>query len=546
MKFTTATLFTLCLLTQAPVLHAMRPAGAPEGRFNAPQTRDEAIAQDIAIADAKQRAHERALQPSRNVECKSNAQRAQEFDWSMVQREDKTEEEADTESQLLPKKFKSTEKAAHDSGFDCTGFPTELQNLVKEYAIDPLDFFPILATRRILPYSEYQKYNAKTLILSNNRKAVIKGNAVHIIDAKSGDLLRELSGHAAHINSMVLFQNNLVIVSDDATVLIWDLETDKCSHLLMDNARHYSFHEVFNIRDRYIMILAWSRDGMSLVNTARIWDTEAQKWLPPLQISAYELGSTKLLPNGNIATCDGIRTVTIWNPITSKKIRTITADSAYIQVTQEGFLITAYSKYLKVWDPMTGTCLKTITLPKDSLIHRFHLLPNGHLAIHTYEYVFIWDLATGLCKNILQGPRLRFMTAGAIMPPREHAIIFDCPSMTHGGYKYEADEESLKILYELSPAERENLKKLLLMLNQLTLKQLRTSVQDPEELPIGLFGEVGELFATMPPHIQERLRAHYRLTDDINNAATDQFDPHPVEIGQETDCSGCCSPCVIL
>ena len=75
-----------------------------------------------------------------------------------------------------------------------------------------------------------------------------------------------------------------------------------------------------------------------------------------------------------------------------------------LAVLPDGKLVSgSYDKTIKIWDPDTGECIKTLKGNSDS-VNCLAVLPDGKLVGGSYDKTIkIWDLKKRKCIKILKG-----------------------------------------------------------------------------------------------------------------------------------------------
>ncbi len=112
-----------------------------------------------------------------------------------------------------------------------------------------------------------------------------------------------------------------------------------------------------------------------------------------------------LLPNGQMLSCSSDKTLRIWDPNTGRCLKTLqghTEDVWCIAVLPNGQVVSGSSdETLRVWDLSTGQCLKTLT-GHTGYVSRIAILPNGQVVSGGQDNrLRVWDVATGKCLKIL-------------------------------------------------------------------------------------------------------------------------------------------------
>ncbi len=145
------------------------------------------------------------------------------------------------------------------------------------------------------------KYINAVAFSPNGERVLVCGERwIHVVDAKTGELLRTLTGHTNSVVCAVFSSDGKRILSgsDDRTLRLWDAETGKELHT-------YTGHE------NGVKSVAISPDGKQLLSggsdaTVRLWDADAVKELKVFRKHAEPLVAVTFIDGGS-ATLSGSR-----------------------------------------------------------------------------------------------------------------------------------------------------------------------------------------------------------------------------------------------
>lgn len=237
--------------------------------------------------------------------------------------------------------------------------------------------------------------------------AWVRGSAIAIYDAESGELLRLIRGHTGQVNAVAFNPggSSLASASDDQTVRIWDASSGKCLRVLeghKDAVNSVAFHP----------------DGRSIATasddrTARIWDTHSGECLGTLNRHQDAVLFVAYSPNGSfLATASTDKTARVWDTRSSKCLGILKGHQDWVNsvVFHSGgfFLATASNdQTARIWDIGSGNCLRVLKGHQYAVCCvAFHPEGSSLVTSSSDHTVRIWDTSTGKCRRILQGHRV--------------------------------------------------------------------------------------------------------------------------------------------
>ena len=221
-------------------------------------------------------------------------------------------------------------------------------------------------------------------------------NTAKIWDAKTGQLLADISGHSELVHSAIFsFDGKKILTaSEDSTAKIWDAE----STILLLNFNQYPQSVIsadFSFDDK--MILMVYRD-----NTAKIWDAETGKLISNLTGHSESITSASFSKdNKKILTASWDSTSKIWDARTGKLLAILTGHSSTVYSARfspdGGKIVTASNdSYAKIWNAETGKLLIDLN-GHTSCVNSANFSPDGKKIVTASDdnYLKIWDTESG-------------------------------------------------------------------------------------------------------------------------------------------------------
>jgi WD40 repeat protein len=265
-------------------------------------------------------------------------------------------------------------------------------------------------------------------------------------------LVKTLIGHTAKINSLATKNNIIATASDDQTVVLWDLETEKQIFSFFETSEVYSValntqivgagnygriittwkldskalnhifssksHEPFlklsynhDSHDGLIYSLVLSNDGRTLFSgsadkTIRVWNTATGQLQSTLKYHTDSVLSLAItLSNNFLISGSADKTIRILNlKDLSQKPQILGLHDNWVTtlaITSNGQYLVSGSRdsTIKLWDLSTKKQVYTIT-GHTSAVLSVAISPNGNTIVSgSLDTVKLWDLASG---NLLQ------------------------------------------------------------------------------------------------------------------------------------------------
>lgn len=205
-------------------------------------------------------------------------------------------------------------------------------------------------------------------------------------------------------SSLAANSNANNISGADGALKVWDTRTGKLIH-------------TFEGHLAGISAIAWSPDGETIATGAddkliRLWNVLTGKAHPKAFSGHHNyVYSLAFSPKGNILVSGSYdEAVFLWDVRSAKVMRQLPAHSdpvAGVDVCFDGTLIASCSSdgLIRIWDTMTGQCLRTLVHDDNPAVMSVRFSPNGKyvLAWSLDDCVRLWDYVEGRCIKTYQG-----------------------------------------------------------------------------------------------------------------------------------------------
>lgn len=206
-------------------------------------------------------------------------------------------------------------------------------------------------------------------------------------------------GHTDTVNNAVELQNgNIVTVSDDRAVRIWNAETGALVRTLLGHQE-----SITNIKElKNGNIITVSDDG-----TARIWNTETGELVRTLLGHQGRISNVTELRNGNIITASADGTARIWNPETGELVRVLEGhDAGILGVTElkNGNIVTvSEDQTVRIWDGESGDVVHMFFDHEGPVTKVVELRTGYIVTVSDDSTARIWNPETGELVHTLEG-----------------------------------------------------------------------------------------------------------------------------------------------
>jgi eukaryotic-like serine/threonine-protein kinase len=224
-----------------------------------------------------------------------------------------------------------------------------------------------------------------------------RDNTVRVWDAKSGEAVMTLKGHASPVLSLDFSPDGTRLATvggyQDNTVKVWDLATEKAKLTLKGSTAG-------------LTAVSFSPDGSRLASsdrdkTVRVWDAESGEAIMTLKGHVASVFSLDYSPDGTrLATAAGGyqgNTVKVWDLATEKATITIREHEgpvSSVKFSPDGRRLAtgSHDQMVKLWDAATGR--ETLTLKgHTSVVTSVAFNPTGTqlASTSTDKTVKLWD-----------------------------------------------------------------------------------------------------------------------------------------------------------
>ncbi len=258
-------------------------------------------------------------------------------------------------------------------------------------------------------FSSHKSLQAR---LSPDQKLIVCASLDHVIkivEAKTGNLIRILTGHTIWVRDAVFNPqgDKIASASGDKTAKIWDITTGRCLHTLIGH-------------NTPVQTVAFSPDGQILASGGwdaeiRLWDSQSGECLKLLKAHSERIAAIAFHPNGKVlVSASRDATIRVWNIQTGECISTISHLAVKlhnIAFHPDGKILASsgLDTAIRLWDIETGELLQSLECSTESnWIWSVVFSEDGKLLASGSEDGFcqIWDVRTGECAQTIKVPRL--------------------------------------------------------------------------------------------------------------------------------------------
>ncbi|WP_017717697.1 WD40 repeat domain-containing serine/threonine protein kinase [Kamptonema formosum] len=237
----------------------------------------------------------------------------------------------------------------------------------------------------------------------------ISDKTVRLWDVATGSQLRQLSGHGNSVNSVAFSPDGKILasVSGDNTVRLWDVATGRELRLLSGHG-----NSVYSV--------AFSPDGTILASgnsdeTVRLWDVATGSELRQLSGHKSLVWSVAFSPNGKIlASGSDDNTVRLWDVATGSELRQLSGHGNPVNsvaFSPDGKILASgsFDNTVRLWNVATGSELRQLS-GHGNPVNSVAFSPDGKILasgsgsiLYTDNTVRLWDVATGSELRQLSG-----------------------------------------------------------------------------------------------------------------------------------------------
>ncbi|KAJ1916504.1 SCF ubiquitin ligase complex subunit cdc4 [Tieghemiomyces parasiticus] len=228
------------------------------------------------------------------------------------------------------------------------------------------------------------------------------GEKIYVYETRTGNLLRQLSGHSGGVWTLQYVGNTLVSGSTDRSVRVWDIERGRCTHIFTG---HTSTVRCLQI----LLPMVVGRDGAGrpiiepkqplIVTGSR--DSTLRVWKLPVAGRDFSFPAT-VPPAGTTAPAEA--TDPARNPYFMHLLQGHTMSVRTLVGKGRIVVSGSYDATVRVWDVMEGTCLWRLTghmqrVYSVALADDRKRCMSGSLDSN----VRVWSLVDGTCLYVLEG-----------------------------------------------------------------------------------------------------------------------------------------------
>ncbi len=223
-----------------------------------------------------------------------------------------------------------------------------------------------------------------------------RGGEVHLWDASTGAMIREMKGHTAPVSSVSWSPDGTRLASagGDEIVRLWDADTGAMIREMKTNTN-------------WFISVKWSPSGTRLASggdegSIRLWDADTGAMILTTNEHTEMVLSVAWAPDGtHLASGDGDGKVRIWNADTGLMIREIGGHSIRaldVAWAPDGARLASAGAdgTIRLWDVDTGAMIREMQGRTEN-VSSIAWTPNGaHLASRGGDGTFnLWDAETG-------------------------------------------------------------------------------------------------------------------------------------------------------
>lgn len=226
--------------------------------------------------------------------------------------------------------------------------------------------------------------------------------AIRLWDLDTCRCVLTLEGHTKQAHSIAISHDGkyAITASNDDTLRVWNLVTEKCVHIMKGPKVGRS---AFTPDGKFAV------SATPFINGFMVWNLTTGQCIHKVERRLSETGlSVAISPDGNYAIFGGKSMVQMWE-LSTGNFKSFKGHKNYIEtvtVTPDCKFVLSGSrdKTLRVWEPATGRCIHTLE-GHQSEVNSVTCTPDSKYAVSgSYDRTIrVWELETGRCIRILKG-----------------------------------------------------------------------------------------------------------------------------------------------
>lgn len=311
-----------------------------------------------------------------------------------------------------------------------------------------------VASRRCLLLFQGYINQLRSMALSPDGRRLALGVAerIYLMDAESGEIVRQLQGHREWVQSLNFNPGGswLASSSDDHTARLWPLEQNEAQRTeALVLAGHQSWVQsiifspdgqlaatcsidrsiriwdaasgtclrVLHGHEHHIWALAISPDGRWLASGGadqciRLWDVQSGECRHILDGHRGSVWSLAFTPDSAwLVSCGHDHVIRLWQLAEVHLVRSLAGHNnrvVSVAMSPDGTLLASGGddRSLRIWDLPSGRCLRNLSGHQRPIV-RVVFNPDGSLVYSGSEdgSVRVWDIPGGTCTRVLTVPR---------------------------------------------------------------------------------------------------------------------------------------------
>lgn len=267
------------------------------------------------------------------------------------------------------------------------GDSAKIWNLITGQCVQEIQNKPIYKAS----FSPNQKY-ILTIVGNglSDSNSIEESKDIFVIDTHTGKCVKKLKGHSKSVSCAEFYDNkHIVSTAGDGTILIWDIETEKCIKTINTGKfRIIKAPIIGNIsKPDTPKTISIGSDGKRLItnygdNTFEIWDLQMGICLDSINGHSEGINSIKYSPSEKlIASCGYDNIIKIWDANTYSCKRDLVGHISVVydigwNKDNKTIVSASRDSTVRMWNVETGICEKTLKL--DASVYKVSFIPNSN------------------------------------------------------------------------------------------------------------------------------------------------------------------------